>query len=152
MPPTPKSNVLGVLSLIFWSLILVVSLKYVVFIMRADNKGEGGIMALMALAHAQRRRGEPRAALVDGHAWPVRRVAVLRRRRHHAGDFGAFGASKASKVAAPALDAWIVPITARDPAAACSRSSATAPARVGALFGPVMLIWFVVIARARRRT
>mgnify|MGYP003487596538 FL=1 len=43
------ANVLGVLSLIFWSLIIVVSVKYVVFIMRADNKGEGGIMALMAL-------------------------------------------------------------------------------------------------------
>src|SRR5215813_8775306 len=45
-----EANVLGVLSLIFWALVMVVSLKYVVFIMRADNKGEGGIMALMALA------------------------------------------------------------------------------------------------------
>src|ERR1700759_1496413 len=52
-------NVLGVLSLIFWALVMVVSLKYVVFIMRADNKGEGGIMALMALAQP-RPRGNPR--------------------------------------------------------------------------------------------
>jgi KUP system potassium uptake protein len=49
VPITPD-NVLGILSLIFWSLMVVVSLKYVLFIMRADNKGEGGIMALMALA------------------------------------------------------------------------------------------------------
>ena len=49
LPPN-VDNVLGVLSLIFWALVIVVSLKYVVFIMRADNKGEGGIMALMALA------------------------------------------------------------------------------------------------------
>src|SRR5882724_8243632 len=47
--PTPD-NILGVLSLMFWLLVMIVSLKYVVFIMRADNKGEGGIMALMALA------------------------------------------------------------------------------------------------------
>ena len=49
MTPTPAA-VLGVLSLVFWSLIIVVSLKYVTFVMRADNRGEGGIMALMALA------------------------------------------------------------------------------------------------------
>src|SRR5581483_7907059 len=54
IPPT-TSNVLGVLSLVFWSLAMVVSLKYVVFIMRADNKGEGGIMALMALAQRSAR-------------------------------------------------------------------------------------------------
>jgi KUP system potassium uptake protein len=51
VPITPE-NVLGILSLVFWSLIVVVSLKYVAFIMRADNKGEGGIMALMALRPA----------------------------------------------------------------------------------------------------
>ena len=47
-PPTPE-NVLGVLSLIFWSLTLIISIKYLVFVMRADNKGEGGILALLAL-------------------------------------------------------------------------------------------------------
>ena len=54
--PTP-ANVLGVLSLIFWSLILVISVKYLVFVMRADNRGEGGILALMALVDAARRAG-----------------------------------------------------------------------------------------------
>ena len=55
---------LGVLSLFFWALIIVVTVKYVLFVMRADNDGEGGIMALMALAHA-RRAERSRAALGD---------------------------------------------------------------------------------------
>ena len=54
-PPT-HDNVLGVLSLIFWSLIIVISIKYLVFVMRADNRGEGGILALMALVAPQPRR------------------------------------------------------------------------------------------------
>ena len=61
--PTP-ANVMGVLSLIFWSLIIVVSVKYLLFVMRADNRGEGGILALMALA-MQRPRGQAH------HARPV---------------------------------------------------------------------------------
>ncbi len=62
VPPTPE-NVLGVLSLMFWSLMLVVSIKYAGFIMRADNKGEGGIMALTALAQRSV-RVKPARALV----------------------------------------------------------------------------------------
>src|SRR5215213_342536 len=56
MTPT-HDNVLGVLSLVFWSLIIVISIKYLVFVMRADNRGEGGILALMALIRTDRRRG-----------------------------------------------------------------------------------------------
>src|SRR4051812_15726062 len=52
--PVSPVNVLGVLSLIFWSLVMIVSVKYLVFVMRADNKGEGGILALMALVHRGR--------------------------------------------------------------------------------------------------
>ena len=55
--PTPPNN-LGVLSLILWSLILVVSIKYIVFILRADNRGEGGILALLALLLQQKRRAD----------------------------------------------------------------------------------------------
>src|SRR5512142_2371256 len=51
VPPTP-ANVMGVLSLIVWSLIIVISIKYIFFVMRADNRGEGGILALMALARS----------------------------------------------------------------------------------------------------
>ena len=89
VPITPD-NVLGILSLFFWSLIIVVTLKYVAFIMRANNKGEGGIMALMALALRDGDAGLAPATLLIA-ARPVRRCAVLRRRCDHAGDLGAFG-------------------------------------------------------------
>ena len=61
-----RANVLGVLSLIFWSLTLVISIKYLVFVMRADNQGEGGILALLALVSQQPdgERAEPRASLI----------------------------------------------------------------------------------------
>src|SRR5882672_4971517 len=52
-----RENILGVLSLIFWSLIVIISIKYLVFVMRADNKGEGGILALMAMVQSGRRSG-----------------------------------------------------------------------------------------------
>ena len=141
--PVSPENVLGVLSLIFWSLILVVSLKYVVFIMRADNKGEGGIMALMALAQ----RG------AHGNA-RLRRVIVV---------LGLFGASlfygdgvitpavsilsavEGVKVAAPALDRFIVPITLVIVIALFAvqkRGTAT----MGAMFGPIMMLWFATLA------
>ena len=81
-----ETRVFGVLSLIAWSLTLVVTVKYVLVMMRADNRGEGGILALMVAGAARRRR----------RAWPLdhvgradRRRAVLRRRRHHAIDFRA---------------------------------------------------------------
>ena len=83
-------NILGGLSAIFWSLMIVVSLKYVILIMRADNKGEGGIMALLALASsAVRDRPRWRSAIML--LGRVRRVIVLRRRGAYAGDLGAFG-------------------------------------------------------------
>ena len=87
---TNPAEVYGVISLVFWSITMIVSVKYVTFIMRADNEGEGGIMALMALL----RRGElaqPRAEADADHAGDLRRLAVLRRRRDHAGDLGPLG-------------------------------------------------------------
>ena len=87
-PPT-HDNVLGVLSLIFWSLTLVVVVKYLIFVMRADNEGEGGILALLALdPEAQARARRARGACADP-ARPLRRGAALRRRHHHAGHLGA---------------------------------------------------------------
>ena len=85
----------GVLSLIFWSLIVVISIKYLVFVMRADNRGEGGILALLALVPHEAREAAPGAALGAGGARPVRRGAALRRRHDHAGHLGALGASRA---------------------------------------------------------
>ncbi|MGH8157740.1 MAG: potassium transporter Kup [Rhodanobacter sp.] len=142
MKPTPES-VYGVLSLIFWAQILVVSLKYVVFVMRADNKGEGGIMALMALAQRSVRE-QPKlrwvlailgifgASLFYGDGVITPAISVL-------------SAVEGVKVAAPGLSHWVVPVTAviLFVLFAMQRHGT---ARVGNVFGPVMIAWFVVIA------
>ncbi|HET6430994.1 potassium transporter Kup [Dyella sp.] len=140
--PSPD-NVLGALSLVFWSLIIVVSLKYLLFIMRADNKGEGGIMALMALAQRSARE-VPRLRLV---------IAVL-------GIFGAalfygdgvitpaisvLSAVEGLKVAAPHLERYVVPITIGVIVALCWLQK-HGTARIGAVFGPVCVVWFASIA------
>ncbi len=84
-------NVFGVISLIFWAVMLIVMVTYVLLVMRADNDGEGGIMALITLIRQARRAertadgGDPRAAR------RVRRVAVLRRQHDHPGHLGALG-------------------------------------------------------------
>ena len=87
-----QAGVYGVISLVFWTITIIVSVKYVTFIMRADNEGEGGIMALIALIQGlglrfDRRGGQGRAR----GARHLRGVAVLRRRDDHAGDLGALG-------------------------------------------------------------
>ena len=86
VPATP-ANVLGILSLIIYSLLLVISVKYIAIVMRADNQGEGGILALTALL--PERRESPRLA---GPRPPrdIRRSAALRRRNDHAGHYGAW--------------------------------------------------------------
>ncbi len=142
MHPTPAS-VYGVLSLIFWAQVLVVSLKYVVFIMRADNKGEGGIMALMALAQ-RCLRDQPKlrwvlvtlgifgAALFYGDGVITPAVTTL-------------GAVEGLKVIAPELGKWVVPITVVV-MIFLFLLQRYGTDRVGRLFGPVMVVWFVVIA------
>ena len=80
--------VLGALSLIVWALVLVVTVKYVLVIMRADNRGEGGLLALTALV-LRATSAFTQALSVDHGGGPGRRRAVLRRRRHHSGDLGA---------------------------------------------------------------
>ena len=141
--PTTE-NVLGVLSLILWSLILVVSVKYIVFILRADNNGEGGILALLALLLQQARRSgdaQRRLALValglfgaallygDGVITPA--VSVL-------------SAVEGVDVATPALSHVVVPLCLLILFALfmVQRFGTT---RVGSAFGPLMLLWFVVI-------
>ena len=141
MHPSPES-IYGVLSLIFWALIIVVSLKYVLFIMRADNKGEGGIMALMALA-LRGVGGQPKlrwllaivgifgASLFYGDGVITPAISVL-------------SAVEGVKVAAPGLAHWVVPVTAVILffLFALQRHGTE---RVGRLFGPVMVVWFIVI-------
>ncbi|TDR36608.1 KUP system potassium uptake protein [Tahibacter aquaticus] len=139
--PTPE-NVLGVLSLVFWSLIGVVSLKYVFFIMRADNKGEGGIMALLALAQ-RAVRGDRRssrlivalglagAALFFGDGVITPAISVL-------------SAVEGVGVAAPSLKDYIVPITVGI-LIGLFLFQRHGTAVVGKIFGPVMLVWLISI-------
>jgi len=143
IPPTPE-NVLGVLSLVFWSLILVVTIKYHVVIIRADNKGEGGVLALMALVQGSRQaRGLPPrhvmiilgifgAALIyaDGALTPA--ISVL-------------GATEGLEIATPGLAPVIVPLTLVILIGLFWFQS-HGTARIGAVFGPIMLIWFWTIA------
>jgi len=136
-------NVLGVLSLIFWALVLVISVKYAVFVLRADNRGEGGILALTSLVTpvgAMRRNsrwvlvmlGLFGTALLygDGMITPV--ISVL-------------GAVEGLEVATPFFRPYIVPITIVILVAlfAVQRNGT---ATVGKIFGPVTLVWFVTIA------
>ena len=141
--PASPDNILGILSLVLWSLIIIVSIKYVVFIMRADNRGEGGIMALIALALREAGDNPRRQRMImlvgilgacmfygDGMVTPA--ISVL-------------SAVEGLEVAAPALHAYIVPIslTVLFILFFVQRHGT---ARVGTLFGPVMLVWFAVLA------
>lgn len=139
--PVPNT-VLGILSLVTWSLIMVVTLKYVSLVMRADNKGEGGIMALMALAQR-----------ASGKSVRMRRAVMLMALLGAALFFGdgvitpsisVLSAVEGLKVAAPALEHWVVPITVVVLLGlfALQRHGT---AKVGAIFGPVMALWFLAL-------
>jgi KUP system potassium uptake protein len=138
-----RDNVLGVLSLIVWALVMVISIKYGIFVLRADNRGEGGILALTALVTPiGSLRRSPRWVLImlglfgtallygDGMITPV--ISVL-------------GAVEGLKVATPFFEPYIIPITIGILVAlfALQRHGT---ARVGRIFGPVTLVWFLTIA------
>jgi KUP system potassium uptake protein len=107
--PLDEAGVLAVLSLMFWSLMLIVSLKYVTLMLRFDNRGEGGILALLALA-SSRVRERPRLA------WTVATCGVFGASLFY-GDalltpaISVLSAVEGMSVATPALDKWIVPVT-----------------------------------------
>src|SRR5580765_6637348 len=136
-------NVLGVLSLIFWSLTLIISVKYILFVMRADNNGEGGILALLALvAQGPDAKRKSRAMLIalglfgaallygDGMITPA--ISVL-------------SAVEGLEVVTHIFEPYIVPITLVILVILFMIQS-RGTARVGMLFGPVMIVWFVTIA------
>jgi KUP system potassium uptake protein len=138
VPPT-HANVLGVLSLILWSLILIISVKYLTLILRADNRGEGGILALATLVSDVVRRGKFLfllglfgAALLyaDGMITPA--ISVM-------------GAVEGLHVATPLFDHYVVPIAVVILIGLFFFQS-RGTARVGAVFGPVTMIWFVAIS------
>ena len=134
-------EILGILSLIFWSLIIVVTLKYVVLVMRADNRGEGGILALMALAQRATSEGRGRYVLTiigiigaclffgDGIITPA--VSVL-------------SAVEGLEVSAPNLQPYVVPISCAV-IVGLFAVQYRGTGGVGRVFGPVMAVWFAVI-------
>ena len=141
--PVTQVNILGILSLVFWTLTVIVSIKYVVLILRADNNGEGGLVAMLALA-----------------SMAVKDRPVLRERLLAVGIFGTaifFGdgvitpaisvlsAVEGLEVAAPGLEPFVVPITVivLTGLFAVQKHGTTL---VGKLFGPVTLVWFIVLA------
>ncbi|HEV2761385.1 MAG TPA: potassium transporter Kup [Pyrinomonadaceae bacterium] len=138
-----QANVFGVMSLIFWALILIISVKYCVFVLRADNRGEGGILALTALATPIKivSRKERRwlvvigifgAALLYGDGIITPAISVL-------------GAVEGLNVATPLFAPYVVPLTVVIVVGLFLIQS-RGTAKVGRLFGPVMLAWFVCIA------
>jgi KUP system potassium uptake protein len=134
--------VLGVLSLVFWSLILIVTVKYVAFILRADNRGEGGVLALGTLAS----RAVPRTPAL---CWLISALMIAGLALFY-GDglitpaISVLSAIEGLKTAAPALEPYVVPITALV-LLGLFLLQRRGTARVGALFGPVMLVWFTTL-------
>ncbi|MCG5244233.1 potassium transporter Kup [Azospirillum doebereinerae] len=141
LPLTP-ANVMGVMSLVFWALVIVVTVKYVIFVMRADNKGEGGILSLLALASVRRPDSSGRLTLLtalglfgaslfygDGMITPA--MSVL-------------SAVEGLEVAEPALKSMVVPVTVSILIALFAIQS-HGTARVGTLFGPIMIAWFTTL-------
>jgi KUP system potassium uptake protein len=140
--PAPEA-VMGIVSLIFWALLLIVGLKYAILVLRADNHGEGGIVALLALLDARHApRGSARASLLivgligaallygDGVITPA--ISVL-------------SAVEGLKIDAPALAPMVVPITIAI-LVGLFLVQRKGTEFVGNIFGPVMLVWFIAIA------
>src|SRR3954449_13510004 len=135
-----SAAVLGVLSLIFWALVVVVTLKYVLLLLRAHNNGEGGTLTLMALAQRGLGRSTPilfllgtiSGALFYGDAVITPALSVL-------------SAVEGMKVATPTFDPYVVPLTIVILVILFAVQS-RGTAQVAAFFGPVMLIWFAALA------
>ncbi len=136
-------NLLGVISLIFWGLTIIVSLKYVTLVLRADNRGEGGVMALMALALSSVTKdsrlyvmllltGVFGAALFYGDSVITPAISVL-------------SAIEGLEVATPALKQYVVPLT-MIVLVALYAAQRHGTAGIGRWFGPIMLVWFAALA------
>jgi len=138
-----KLHVLGALSLVFWTLTLIVTIKYAIFIMRADNKGEGGIMALIALA-LQGSKGNPKkihfivtigligAVLFYGDSIITPAISVL-------------SAVEGLQIIAPSMERYVLPITIAV-LGGLFMLQAKGSGKMGKLFAPIMCIWFILLA------
>jgi KUP system potassium uptake protein len=136
-------NLLGVLSLIFWALMLVVTIKYLTFIMRADNRGEGGILALLALV--PKRMREPGSARVSALAvLVIAGAALLYGDGMITPSISVLSALEGLEVATDKFKPFIVPVTCLILVGLFSIQS-RGTGTVGKLFGPIMVIWFLTI-------
>jgi KUP system potassium uptake protein len=141
--PLTTPNILGIVSLIFWSLTIVVSLKYVTLVLRADNRGEGGIMALMALATN---------SVTKASRWyfPLMVIGVLGATMFY-GDsvitpaISVLGAIEGLEVAAPGMSHYVVPLAVVVLVLLYSVQR-HGTAGIGRFFGPIMLVWFIALA------
>ncbi|NHZ97133.1 potassium transporter Kup [Massilia sp. CCM 8734] len=137
-------NLLGIISLIFWGLTLIVSLKYVALILRADNRGEGGIMALMALALN---------SVTKASKWyfPLMVLGVFGATMFY-GDsvitpaISVLGAIEGLEVALPGIPNWVVLLITAVVLVALYSVQRRGTAGIGRWFGPVMLVWFIALA------
>ncbi|MDD5169102.1 MAG: potassium transporter Kup [Syntrophales bacterium] len=140
--PPSESNVFGILSLIFWALMIIISIKYLLFVMKADNHGEGGILALLALLAPWRDRARTSkmllfiglfgAALLYGDGVITPAISVL-------------SAVEGLEITTPALTPYVIPITVSVLVLLFSFQK-RGTSRIGKVFGPVMLLWFGTIA------
>ncbi len=143
--PPDRENVFGVVSLIVWSVTMVVTVKYLGFLMRADNRGEGGIMALLALVPDGKEDKERRPGRIGAVAVLVIAGAALL-----FGDgiitpaISVLSATEGLGIASSAFDGWIVPLTVVILALLFAVQS-RGTGRIGYLFGPVMVLWFATI-------
>ncbi|WP_301101188.1 potassium transporter Kup [Propionivibrio sp.] len=140
IPVTPE-NILGILSLVFWSIMVLVSVKYVAVIMRADNKGEGGSLALLALVTER--------ASNSGMTWAVTLLGIFAAALFY-GDsmitpaISVLSAVEGLEIVTPALKPYVLPITLSVLTALFfiqRRGTGT----VGMLFGPIMVLWFAIL-------
>ena len=143
LPPTPE-NIMGILSLVFWALAIVISIKYLVFILRADDNGEGGIMALTSLIKSQNNKDLPEkikkllillgvfgAAFLYGDGIITPAISIL-------------SAVEGLGIITPLFNPYIIPITVLILVFLFSIQK-NGTGSVGKIFGPITLIWFLVI-------
>ena len=148
MAPT-RDNVLGVLSLVFWSLILIVTVKYLLFVLRADNEGEGGILSLMALVHPKHSKGEAGLGRRRRTKWLVALAlfgsALLYGDGMITPAISVLSAVEGIELKEPTLQPFVIPITVAVLIGLFALQR-RGTAGIGKLFGPIMVLWFIVLA------